>query len=102
MTPESIGLKKAMVGKHSGRHAFEERLQELGYNHLTADDINEAFRKFKDLADKRNMSWMMILGADFHGIIQIPEAVQLEYYHISSGNSLMPHPLSAFPGRQHG
>ena len=92
MTPESIGLKKSqmVLGKHSGQHAFEERLQELGYNHLTADDINEAFRKFKDLADKKKY----VMDDDIEALIsteliQIPEAVQLEYYHISSGNSLI-------------
>ena len=57
MTPESIGLKKARWSwsKHSGRHAFEERLQELGFHHLSADDVNDAFQKFKDLADKKKV-----------------------------------------------
>lgn len=56
MTPESIGLKRSqmVLGKHSGRHAFEERLRELGFDHLTREEINEAFEKFKDLADKKS------------------------------------------------
>ena len=90
MTPESIGLKKSqmVLGKHSGRHAFEERLQELGFSHLTKEEMNEAFEKFKDLADKKKY----VMDSDIEALIstelvQIPEMVQLEYYHISSGNS---------------
>ena len=53
MTPESIGLKKnqMVLGKHSGRHAFEDRLKELGYRDLSAEEIKEAFQRYKDLAD---------------------------------------------------
>ena len=37
MTPESIGLKKNLMilGKHSGRHAFEQKLKELGYENIS-------------------------------------------------------------------
>jgi 2-isopropylmalate synthase len=92
MTPESIGLKKSqmVLGKHSGRHAFEERLQELGFHHLSADDVNDAFQKFKDLADKKKV----VTDSDIEALVseelvQIPEALQLKYYHVSSGNSLI-------------
>ncbi|MBM3567833.1 MAG: 2-isopropylmalate synthase [Alphaproteobacteria bacterium] len=54
MTPESIGLNKSklVMGKHSGRHAFRKKLDELG---LAVGDnaMNEAFRRFKDLADRK-------------------------------------------------
>jgi 2-isopropylmalate synthase len=40
------------MGKHSGRHAFREKLGELGYT-LDANKLDEAFRRFKDLADKK-------------------------------------------------
>jgi 2-isopropylmalate synthase len=52
MTPESVGLKAnaLVLGKHSGRHAFKKRLEELGYD-LTDDDLNKAFSRFKTLAD---------------------------------------------------
>jgi len=92
MTPESIGLKKSqmVLGKHSGRHAFEERLKELGFDHLSEKEANEAFQKFKDLADKKKY----VMDSDIEALIsteliQIPEALQLEYFHISSGNSLI-------------
>lgn len=54
MTPESIGLKesKLVLGKHSGRHAFRDKLNDMGYT-LNDEKINEAFRKFKELADKK-------------------------------------------------
>lgn len=52
MTPESVGLKTnvLVLGKHSGRHAFKKRLQELGYE-LDDDTLNKAFERFKALAD---------------------------------------------------
>ncbi|TVR81820.1 MAG: 2-isopropylmalate synthase [Rhodospirillales bacterium] len=54
MTPESVGLatSKIVLGKHSGRHAFREKLKELGYE-LGDDAIGDAFRRFKDLADRK-------------------------------------------------
>jgi 2-isopropylmalate synthase len=55
MTPESVGVKKTslVMGKHSGRHAFKEKLNDLGYADVTDDVIQIAFGKFKILADKK-------------------------------------------------
>ena len=52
--PETIGLHSAklVLGKHSGRHAFKTRLQELGYV-LTDDELNRIFENFKRLADQK-------------------------------------------------
>jgi len=54
MTPESVGLVKStlVMGKHSGRHAFKAKLEELGYL-LGENAIEDAFHRFKDLADKK-------------------------------------------------
>jgi 2-isopropylmalate synthase len=54
MTPESVGLKESslVMGKHSGRHAFRSKLQELGYE-LGENAFQDAFTRFKDLADKK-------------------------------------------------
>ena len=54
MNPESVGLNKSklVLGKHSGRHAFKEKLKEMGYN-LGDNYINEAFKNFKELCDKK-------------------------------------------------
>jgi len=55
MTPESVGVKKTslVMGKHSGRHAFKDKLSDLGYADVTDDVIQNAFGKFKILADKK-------------------------------------------------
>ncbi len=54
MTPESVGLSasKIVLGKHSGRHAFREKLKELGYD-LGDNAVQIAFKRFKDLADMK-------------------------------------------------
>ena len=54
MTPESIGLQKSslILGKHSGRAAFKDRLTAIGYE-LNDEQIEANFIKFKDLADKK-------------------------------------------------
>ena len=54
MTPESVGVSKTslVMGKHSGRHAFKEKLKELGYE-LGDNALQDAFKRFKDLADKK-------------------------------------------------
>ena len=54
MSPESVGLNKSklVLGKHSGRHAFRAKLLEMGYN-LGDNFLNDAFKKFKDLCDRK-------------------------------------------------
>ncbi|MCZ6743531.1 MAG: 2-isopropylmalate synthase, partial [Alphaproteobacteria bacterium] len=55
MTPESIGLRRStlVMGKHSGRHAFRSKLAELGYAELSDNALQNAFQRFKDLADHK-------------------------------------------------
>ncbi|MFT5539478.1 MAG: 2-isopropylmalate synthase [Alphaproteobacteria bacterium] len=54
MRPEDVGLSKSklVMGKHSGRHAFREKLREMGFD-LGDNAVEDAFRRFKDLADKK-------------------------------------------------
>ena len=54
MNPEAIGLKESslVMGKHSGRHAFREKLADLGYK-LGDNAFQDAFDRFKTLADKK-------------------------------------------------
>ena len=54
MTPESVGVKQTslVMGKHSGRHAFVHKLEELGYQ-LAANQLEDAFVRFKALADRK-------------------------------------------------
>jgi 2-isopropylmalate synthase len=55
MTPESVGLNRStlVMGKHSGRHAFREKLKELGFGEIGDNMLQDAFRRFKELADKK-------------------------------------------------
>lgn len=54
LTPESLGIPQGSIilGKHSGKHALEERLKELGYT-LDADELQKCFEQFKVLCDKK-------------------------------------------------
>jgi 2-isopropylmalate synthase len=54
MVPESVGVKQTslVMGKHSGRHAFVHKLEELGY-HLASNQLEDAFVRFKALADRK-------------------------------------------------
>jgi 2-isopropylmalate synthase len=55
MTPESVGLVRStlVMGKHSGRAAFRSKLRELGFESLGDNMIEDAFKRFKDLADRK-------------------------------------------------
>ena len=90
MTPESVGIPQnaIVLGKHSGRHAFETRLKALGYT-LTPEKLNKAFEKFKVLADHKKV----IKDRDLEAIIGVvpvtgDDRYQLEQYVINSGNSI--------------
>src|SRR5262249_56506927 len=52
--PESVGVKQPslVMGKHSGRHAFVHKLEELGYR-LAGNQLEDAFVRFKALADRK-------------------------------------------------
>ncbi|MEH6409018.1 MAG: 2-isopropylmalate synthase [Hyphomonas sp.] len=54
MKPEDVGVAKTslVMGKLSGRHAFRDKLESMGY-FLEGDALNDAFKRFKDLADKK-------------------------------------------------
>ncbi|MBI5213060.1 MAG: 2-isopropylmalate synthase [Nitrospirae bacterium] len=92
MRPEDIGLQKTelVLGKHSGRHAFKDRLQELGYE-LSAEEIDTAFKKLKHLADQKKD----IFNEDLEALVseevsKIPEIYSLVDLSISSGVSVKP------------
>ncbi|MEC0092840.1 2-isopropylmalate synthase [Paenibacillus macquariensis] len=92
MTPESIGLKesKLVLGKHSGRHAFREKLIDLGYE-LDDLQVNEAFAKFKDLADKKKeVSDDDLLALIEEKLIDTVEVFKLETIYVTYGNTSVP------------
>ncbi|HNQ63343.1 MAG TPA: 2-isopropylmalate synthase [Syntrophorhabdaceae bacterium] len=92
MTPESVGIPKSslVLGKHSGRHAFRERIEELGYS-LDDKEINLAFKRFKSLSDmKKNVyeeDIEMIIMDEIH---KIPERYRLLYLNVNCGNMIIP------------
>lgn len=90
--PSDIGLSKTelVLGKHSGRHAFKSRLKELGYE-LTAEEIEVAFVKFKNLADQKKD----IFDEDIEALIseqtnKVIETFRLIDLYVSSGVNSKP------------
>ena len=77
MDAESIGLSENLIvlGKHSGRHAFRSRVEELGYK-LSEDEINVAFYKFKELADKKKV----VSNLDIEALINSDVGMSQEKY----------------------
>jgi len=67
MKPEMVGLGSnvMVLGKHSGRHAFTNYLKELGYTNLTEQQIQQAFDRFKKLADTKKT----VHKQDIHAIL---------------------------------
>lgn len=66
LTPESVGIQVSniVLGKHSGKHAFEDRLVQLGYQ-LEADELTRCFDEFKALCDKKKD----VTDADIEAIV---------------------------------
>jgi len=92
MTPESIGLNKnkLVLGKHSGRHAFVARLEELGYE-LSKEDIEKAFVRFKSLADAKKEIYDEDLDAIVADqVIRVEEKFKLMQMNVSSGSFAAP------------
>jgi 2-isopropylmalate synthase len=92
MDPEMVGLSsnRLVIGKHSGRHAFKQRLADLGYA-LSEDELNRLFEKFKELADKRKEivdEDLEVLVAE--EILRVPDTYQLDYLNVVSGTVAVP------------
>lgn len=92
MDAQSIGLTDNLIvlGKHSGRNAFRSRLKELGFE-LSESELNKAFLRFKEVADKKKE----ITDWDLEAIVndeirQAPELFHLELVQVSCGNQARP------------
>jgi len=92
INPQDVGLSesKLILGKTSGRHAFKEHLQELGYS-LSEDKLEIAFNRFKDLADKKQE----ITDIDIEAIVadqvgREEEMYELESMSVESGSNKTP------------
>lgn len=79
MDPHSVGVPSSslVLGKLSGRHAFKERLAELGYN-LSDADFDRAFDAFKELADKKKE----VADRDLESIVAEEQRTVVEAYHL--------------------
>ncbi len=92
MTPQTVGIPKSslVLGKLSGRHAFRDRLKELGYQ-LSDHDLELAFKRFKQLADKKRE----IYDEDIESIVveevlRVPHRFKLLYLNVVAGNVTVP------------
>jgi 2-isopropylmalate synthase len=72
-----VGESSLVLGKHSGRHAFKNRLSELGYE-LSAEDLNRVFLRFKQLADQKKV----IVDADLEAIVTDEIRSPAEVFHL--------------------
>lgn len=88
MTPQSVGIFSStlVLGKHSGRHALQNKYQELGYT-LSKEELDRAYFFFTKLADQKKE----IYDEDLIAIIQdgiklIPDTWRLKYIHSAGGN----------------
>ena len=92
MTPESVGVPKSqlVLGKHSGRHAFKKRLEELGVD-LGEEDLNKAFGRFKDLCDRKKEVFdedLLALVED--ELLTSGHGYSLEHLQFTSGTNIVP------------
>ncbi len=89
-TTIGLGQSKLVLGKHSGRHAFRVKLEEMGYR-LAEQDLDEVFRRFKELADKKKV----VTDGDLQALIgdelyKPPETWQIEDVQVSCGTNVIP------------
>jgi 2-isopropylmalate synthase len=92
MTPKSVGFggPNLVLGKHSGRHAFRQHIERLGYK-LNGKRLDLSFQKFKDLADKKHD----VFDDDIRAILdqgdqETEQAYSLEYLKIVSESGHQP------------
>ncbi len=92
MRPEDIGRESGelVLGKHSGRHGFRARLEELGIE-LSEEHLQHAFEKFIELTDKKKE----VYDEDLEAIVreemeEVPRVFSLESFHVTSGIGVIP------------
>ena len=87
MTPESVGVSESnlVMGKHSGRHAFKQKIIELGYS-INDNVIEEAFENFKNLADKKkNIYDEDIIAIIDDQVIRVNDSILLQDLQVIAG-----------------
>lgn len=92
MRPADVGYvgQNLVLGKHSGRHAFKDRVKELGFE-LEGDDLQQAFDKFIALADKKKEVYDSdIIALIDSQLADVPARWKLVSYHTSAGSAAIP------------
>ena len=92
MRPEDIGIEGSdlVLGKHSGRHAFRDKLAKMGIT-LTDEEIEKAYHRFIELADKKKHVYDDDLIAIARDQMEVVEnAFVLDYLHVSAGTGTVP------------
>ena len=92
MKPETVGISQStlILGKHSGRHAFRDRVRALGYE-LSEAHLNQAFQRFKEVADKKKQVFDEDLEAIIADeILRIPDFYKLVNLTVVSGSVTVP------------
>ena len=95
MRPESVGISsnKLVLGKHSGRHAFAERLKQLGVE-LYEVDMNKAFERFKVLADlKKNVYDEDLLAIVTEETVRVADQFELLELQVTASSTTLPHAI---------
>jgi 2-isopropylmalate synthase len=92
MSAETVGLDSnvLVLGKHSGRHAFREHVENMGYN-LADTEFDHVFRRFKELCDKKKKVDDRDIEVLIAGETQrTPEIYKLEHVQVTSGSTVIP------------
>jgi 2-isopropylmalate synthase len=92
MRPEDIGIEgsELVLGKHSGRHAFRDKLARMGMT-LTDEEVEQAYNRFIELADKKkNIYDDDLLSIARDQMDEVPNAYVLDYLHVSAGTGTIP------------
>ena len=92
MRPQDVGIKKTdlVLGKHSGRHAFRDKLKSMGFE-LDDHTLTRLFERFKEVADKKKD----IFDEDIEAIVadelvRVPEKYRITYLNVSAGTTVRP------------
>jgi 2-isopropylmalate synthase len=93
MTPESVGWSRSslVMGKHSGRAAFRDKLRALGYGEVGDNQLNDAFRRFKDLADRKKVVYDDDITALVDDeVVRAPDRIRFVSLDVHAGSKAPP------------
>jgi 2-isopropylmalate synthase len=92
MEPADVGIAgtELVLGKHSGRHAFNDHLDKMGFA-LKPEELEKAYDSFIELADKKKTIYDDDLVAIVQDqLLEVPQVYQLDYLHVSTGTDTVP------------